>query len=196
MEFFRFINFIFVFQEINSFLIISMIINKVDNCIRKIELEDGTNLFEKNTRGCAVSENYLYNEPLIDPIPYEIGQKIKIVIGDSGESCFFKMDIFINNNSLKNDDIKFWDCDNCFNYGFNYSNKMLNCYPPFTRSTPNNYSIYFKINSLEDIDFNTSEYFYYLNNRNDIYISSPDFNNAINLIDLHSVLFFISGFIS
>ena len=97
------------------------------------------------------------------------------------------MDIFINNNSLKNDDIKFWDCDNCFNYGFNDSNKMLNCYPPFTRSTRYNYSFYFKINSLEDIDFNTSEYFYYLNNINDIYISSPDFNNAINLIDLYSL---------
>ena len=99
--YFKVIFFIFIFQKIKSFLIISMTEKYIDDCIRKIELEDGTSLFEKNTSRCAVSENYVYNEPLIDPIPYEIGQKIKIVIGDGGGKCGFLMDVFVNNNAIK-----------------------------------------------------------------------------------------------
>jgi len=181
--------FIFIFQRIYSFFIISMIVKRVDDCIRRIELDDGTNLYKRNNITCDyLSGNNLdYNIPIFEPIPYEIGQKIKIVIGDRSGICYLKMDIYINDNLLKSDDIKFWDCDKCINYGFNYSNNMLNCYPPGAGMTPNNYSFYFKINSLEYLDFNASEYFYYLNNTNYFYISSSDFDNAINLIDLYSL---------
>ena len=81
MEFFRFINFIFVFQEINSFLIISMIVKKVDNCIRKIELEDGTNLYERTNITCEYFNGYNldYNIPIFEPIPYEILNRLELV---------------------------------------------------------------------------------------------------------------------
>ena len=156
--------FILFFQKIKPFLIISMTKKNIDDCIRKIELDDGTNLFEKNTSECAVSEKYVYNEPLIEQIPYELGQKIKIVIGDGNNAgiCGFLMDIYVNNNAIKNNDLKFWDCDNCINYYYNHTNNMINCYPPFTVKGPNNYSFYFSINSLKQLDFNTSEYLSYM----------------------------------
>jgi len=97
------------------------------------------------------------------------------------------MDILVNNNSLKNDNLKFWDCGNCYNYGFNYNDEMLYCHLNQGFQTETNFSFYFNISSLEQLDFNTSEYHYYFNNTNYIYISSLDFNNAINLIDLHSI---------
>ena len=76
----NFIYFIYIFHRINSFLIISMKVIKVDDCIKKIELDDGTILFEKNKDvECWVSRDGTgYNSPIFDPIPYEIGQKIKI----------------------------------------------------------------------------------------------------------------------
>ena len=185
--YFNFVLFIFIFQTINSFLIISIIVKTVDDCIRKIELDDGTNLYERDNITCRYygGNNLDYNIPIFDPIPYEIGQKIKIVIGDIGTNCFFKLDIFVNIENKINDDIKFWHCDNCNNYGFNYSNHMLNCYPPGTGISKNNYSFDFNIKSLEQLDFNASEYFYYFNSTYNIYISSINFNNEINLIDFY-----------
>ena len=180
---------IFVFQRTNSFLTISMIVKKVDDCIRKIELEDGTNLYERNNTICDYlnGNNLDYNIPIFDPIPYEIGQKIKIVIGDLMGDCLLEIDIFINNNTLKNNDKNFWDCNNCLNNAFTYENNIINCNPHNTDHGDSNFSFYFHINSLEQLDFKPSEYLYYLNNKNYFYISSPDFNKAINLIDLYSV---------
>ena len=186
--YFNVILFIFVFQEIISFLIISMEVKKVDNCIRKIELDDGTSLYVRYDTTCNYNSgnNLDYNIPIFEPLPYEIGHKIKIVIGDKGGGCFFKMDIFVNNETKIKDDIKFWDCDNCFNQSFNYDNRHLYCYPDDLIHSANDYNFYFNINSLEQLDFNISEYYYYLNNINNNYISSTNFNNAINLIDLFS----------
>ena len=190
MEFyFKAIFLIFIFQGVGSFLIMSVIVKKVDDCIREIELDDEIILYKRDDDiicECSHGNNLDYNIPIFEPIPYEIGQKIKIVIGDKGWTCGFRMEIFVNNNTFKNDDKKFWDCDNCNDFDFNYkNNKLLNCYFP-DEGEENNYSFYFNINSLEELDFDTSEYFYYFNNKNNIYISTPDFNNAINLIDLFS----------
>ena len=174
---------VFIFQRIYSFLIISMTIKKLDDCIRKIELDDGTVLFEKETSKCSVLEKYTYNEPIFGPIPYEIGENIKIIVGDATQGCGLRMEILVNNNKLADNNIKFWKCDNCNNFKYDGTYKWINCGP---NVDANNYSFYFNISSLEQLDFNTSEYFYYLNNTNNIYILSPDFNNAINLIDLYS----------
>ena len=194
MDFFLYlISFIFVFQRINSFLIVSMIVKKVDDCIKKIELDDGTNLYERDENSlCDYSNgnNLDYNIPIFEPIPYELGQKIKIVIGDKGRTtgnvCGFNMDVFVNNKTINNMSAIFWGCDNCIDFLNNYENNMLNCFPPQSISEANNYNFYFNLSSLDQLDFDTSEYFYYLKKENNIYISSSDFNNAINLIDLYS----------
>ena len=147
-----------------------MSIKNVDDCIRKIELDDGTNLFEKNNSKCSASEGYDYNSPFLEQIPYEIGQNIHIIVGDAGGTCGFRIDIKVNNNAIKNDDIKFWDCDNCLDYYYNNTNEMINCFPPQSHQESNNYNFYFNISSLDQFDFDTSEYLYYLNITNYIYI--------------------------
>ena len=84
---FNFFFFIFTFQKITSFLIISLNIIKADDCIRRIELEDGTILFRyDNDEVCDMEKKraHGYTEPSFDQIPYELGQKLKIVNGDLG----------------------------------------------------------------------------------------------------------------
>jgi len=50
-----FIFFAFVFQRITPFLILSMTVKIVDDCIRKIELDDGTSLYERHNITCSYS---------------------------------------------------------------------------------------------------------------------------------------------
>ena len=166
-----------------------MKVNKVDDCIRKIELDNEITLFERDNITCDYFQgnNLDYNIPIFPPIPYEIGQKIKIIIGDIGGDCFFDMDIFINNKTIKNDKIKLWSCGDCENNILNNENNMLNCYESGKNDEkPKNFSFYFQINSLKQLGFSTSEYFYVLNNTNYFFISPVDFNNTVNLIDLSS----------
>ena len=179
--------FLFSFQRIYSFLIISMEVKKVDDCIRKIELDDETKLYERDNNNPCKCGNLNYNKPIFEPIPYEIGQKIKIVIGDNGGWCFFKIDISVNNDTIEANDMKFWDCENCLNFGFNYEEKYLTCHSGIEVGILNNFSFYFKINSTQDLNIQTSKYLYYLNNTKYIFITPSDFNSKINILDLHSV---------
>ena len=195
MNSFNFFFLIFPFQRINSFLIISMIVKKVDDCIRKIDLDEKINLYVRNNITCNHfrGENLDYNKPIFAPIPYELGQKIRIEVGDNGINnmngdCYFDMDIFINNRTLNNNNKELWECNDCNNYHyFDNSNQALNCYQFGNNfEGQKNYSFYFQLNSLKQLDIPISEYFYFLNNTNYFFISPNDFNNTINLIDLYS----------
>jgi hypothetical protein len=148
-----------VFQRINPFLTLSMVVKHVDDCIKKIELDDDTNLYTRDNITCSYADgfNLDYDIPIFPPIPYELGQKIKILIGDKGQNCSLKMEIKVNDNIIKDNDIQFWTCENCNNFGFNYDNNMLNCYPPGTNDIQNDYNFFFEISSLAQLDFNTSE---------------------------------------
>ena len=66
MNSFNFILLILAFQRINSFLIISMIVKKVDDCIRKIDLDEKINLYVRNNITCDHfrGENLDYNKPI------------------------------------------------------------------------------------------------------------------------------------
>ena len=185
---YRFIFLIFMLQRINPFLIISMKVNQVDGCIRKIEIDNETTLYERDNITCYYFQgnNLDYNIPIFPPIPYEIGQKIKILIGDIAGNCFFDMDIIINNKTIKNDNIELWSCGDCENNNLNIENNILKCYESGKNVEPKNFSFYFQINSLKQLGFPTSEYFYVLNNTNYFFISPDDFNNTVNLIDLSS----------
>ena len=82
-----------------------MIVKIVDDCIRKIDFDEKINLYVKNNSICNRDENFEYNEPIFAPIPYELGQKIRIEVGDNGTIgrpgfCYFDMDIFVNNRLI------------------------------------------------------------------------------------------------
>ena len=81
-SYFIFTFFIFISQRINPFVIISFKINKIDDCIRKIELVDNAILYEKTSEYCHTDGIDTYYDIPLPEIPYELGQKIKIVIGE------------------------------------------------------------------------------------------------------------------
>ena len=183
--YFNFMLLLLNLPRINSFLLISMEVIYVDDCIRQILLEDGTILYNRGSAECLLG-NYNYNRPIFNQIPYDFDEKIKIVIGDIGGVCGLNMKVYVNNNNIiKTSDSQFWSCDNCASK-FNNGNSVFYCYPAKSRKYNSNYNYNFKINSLSQLSFQAYEYFYFLNNANHIYISSPNLNNAINLIDLHS----------
>ena len=180
--------FIFIIQRMNSFLIISLKINIIDDCIRKIELVDNAILYERDRDDCPYEASHThYDIPEI--IPYEIGQKIKIVIRDNGAFkgiCGINVDIIINNNTIKNDNLEFWSCDNCNNSNFMIDDNILSCFSGLNYYGIKDYNFYFQINSLHQLDFQIIDYFYILNNANYFFISTNDFTSSINFFDLYS----------
>ena len=115
----------------NLFLIISMEIIEVDDCIGKIYLEDNTILYERNYQFCD-GPQIEYPNPIVDKIPYDIGQKIFIDLVDLGTLCRLKIKVYVNNIAINNDDSIFWNCINCYgdNGGYLYDsqNFVLSCY--------------------------------------------------------------------
>ena len=163
--YFLFTFFIFIFQRINPFLIISFKINEIDDCIRKIELVDNAILYEKTSDDCHTDGSDTYYDILLPEIPYELGQKIKIVIGDDGHIsgiCGLNVDIIINNNTIKNDILEFWSCDNCNDSSFNVEKNMLSCFSGRNYYGKKNYSFYFQINSLHQLLFLFLEKYFHL----------------------------------
>ena len=68
-SYFIFTFFIFIFQRINPFLIISFKINKIDDCIRKIELVDNAILYEKTSEYCHTDGIDTYYDIPLPEIP-------------------------------------------------------------------------------------------------------------------------------
>ena len=179
----------------NLFLIISMEIIEVDDCIGKIYLEDNTILYERNYPFCD-GPQIEYPNPIVDKIPYDIGQKIFIDLVDLGTLCRLKIKVYVNNIAINNDDSIFWNCINCYgdNGGYLYDsqNFVLSCYDNAkdyhaVNGTKYNFIFYFKINFLSQLGFDISEYTYYLTKDNYFYISSLDLNEDIELIDFYLI---------
>ena len=149
---------ILILPRINTFLLISMEVTYVDDCIRQILLEDGTILYNRGNDECLCA-NFNYNSPLFNQIPYDLEQKIKIIIGDIGGKCGLNMNVYVNNNNIiKTSDSQFWSCDNCASK-FNNGNSVFYCYPAKSRKYGSNYNYNFKINSLSQLSFQAYEFF-------------------------------------
>ena len=188
---FNFLFLFFVLKTINPFLIIKMILLKVDDFIKKVELENGITLYENNRIGCYEHNDELYNKPLFEPMPYEIGQRIKFVIFDvsspSHAYCGFNVTIYINDKKLNNN-AEFWSCENCDdNEIFNNGIYLLHCYPDRKEKTnEKDFTFYFQIKSLQQLNLQFTEYHYVLNKQNYFFISPNNFNAPIDLIGLYS----------
>ena len=74
-----FITIFFIFQKTKSFLIISMSLLYIDDCIEKIYFEDGTILYKRSSGSCDF-DHFRYNNPIVSSIPYDIGQIIYVEI--------------------------------------------------------------------------------------------------------------------
>ena len=188
---FNFLFLFFVLKTINPFLIIKMILLKVDDCIQKVELENGITLYQNNRIECYKYNDELYNKPLFEPIPYEIGQRIKFVIFDGSSPshayCGFNVTIYINDKELNNK-AEFWSCENCDdNEIFNNGIYLLHCYPDRKEnSNEKDFTFYFQIKSLQQLNLQFTEYHYALNKQNYFFISPNNFNAQIDLIGLYS----------
>ena len=193
-----FFPFFFCIQATNSFLIISMSLVEVDDCIMKIYLEDNTILYNKDSMADCFIDTEIYKDPLFTPIPYDIRQKIYIEVGDVGGACGVKIIVHVNNNDIINEDKKFWYCDNCegddnvHNYIYNEQNRF-DCYQGGNEKYDTKegkfwiFKFYFQIKSISELGFSVSEYSYYLTKQNYFNLSPSNINEKINLINLHSI---------
>ena len=177
--------FLLFINKIYSFLILSLKVKEVDDCLKSINL-DNRIIYRGNDNKCALNENI---EERI--IPYEIGQEIKFIIHDIGGDCFLGVDVKVNDQYdqyISSYESNFWNCPRCENgmiYKSTDNNKML-CYRDFHSfgsSDIKNFEFYFKIDSIFDLDFTTYEYFYYLSKDNYFFYSPENLDGKINLIE-------------
>ena len=186
---------LFLLKKINSFFIISMEVIDVDDCIKSIKLESNTILYNRIREDCRYSEDAdNKNEYYFEQIPYEIGQKLNIEIYDIGGQCFLSAYVKINNHIIYTNELNFWKCENCEGVKQLTDGKMILCHAKGAHEVNANrfliYHFYFQLDSFLKLGLlmqDISEYLYYLNDANYFFISPSNFNEAIDLIDLHSM---------
>ena len=165
----------------------------VDDCIKSIKLEDNTFLYYRTRTDCEYDENNdNINEYHFDRIPYEIGQKLNIEVLDVGGSCFLDASVKINDYIIYTNNKNLWKCVECeVNSLYPDTGTRFSCYP-HSRTVDYSHLVtfhyYFQLNSISDLSNiqDISEYYYYLNENNYIFIHSSNLNEKIDLIDLHS----------
>ena len=176
---FCFIFLIINFTKIKAFLIISMEIIRVDDCVSKINLEDKA-IFENNN--CDIKHYEKFE------ISYEIGQKINIEVYDIGCGwCYLDAKINVYNiNSITAYQREFWYCENCENDIFDEENQKLSCYKNFKsqQNDKKHYNFYFKISRFSQLGLDMPGYYYYLTDKIYFFITSSILSRKIDLIDL------------
>ena len=194
---FCFIFLLFLFKKINAFFIISMEILNVDDCIKRIKLEDNTILYYRTRQDCYFNINAdNKNEYYFEQIPYELGQKLNIEVYDVGGECFLSANVKVNQFNIYTNEKNFWKCQNCIENSLNQvarSKKFL-CYPSLSKPVDKSrffiFNFYFQLESILLLGLNMkdiSEYYYYLNDTNYFFISPFMLNEKIDLIDLYSI---------
>ena len=191
MKYCYLIFFFIIIQKTRTFLIVSMSISYVDDCLKKILLNNNTILYYKSDDICG-SEFQSYDNPLFEPIPYEIGEIINVYIEDVGCYCGLQITTNVNDNQISTDNGNFWACSNCERHNGNYiyDNEIFKCYIDDSHDVDETkrdiYEFYFQIRSISDLGTGISEYSYYLESQNDFYIRPTNLNEKINLINLYS----------
>ena len=138
-----------------------------------------------------------YPSPLLDKIIYEFGEIIYLKIHDNYGlgSSFIKIDVYINEYIINCSHKKFWQCLDCKgnnnnDYIYNEDKQYFDFYKPKTVEPALNYTLSFKINSPNELDFegnNVSSDFYILNPYNEaINISFYDIDNEIELVNFNN----------
>ena len=155
----------------------------IDDCIEKIYIDENIQLYLKPDNICHTNHKN-FPEPILNQIPYDIGQKIYVIVGDIGGDCKMKLNIQVNNKNIA-DNRKFWHCIDCNGNISGEEANVLRCFNVHRDYEYKNYTFYFQINSIDELDFGISEYSYYLTKQNYFYISPLDLNGTIDLINLN-----------
>ena len=80
-----------------------MILVSVDDCITKIYYENNTNIYEnKNSETKCDSNVHIEDNPLVDYLPYSLGQKINVELKDFVGNCGMSMTVYLNEYIIKN----------------------------------------------------------------------------------------------
>ena len=180
---FYFIFLIIFLSKINAFLIISLDILNVDDCVTSIYKDNDPIFINQN---CKLNDNY--KNYFHKVISYDIGQSITIEVFDQGGGhCNLQAEIKVYNYmEITINEKEFWSCSDCQTENiFDEDYPNLLCYRSSDRSNENKlYHFNFKIDTFKQIDLDMPEYYYYLNEKNYYFIYSPNLYGKINLIDL------------
>ena len=148
----------FFILKVNSNLYLTMEIVSVDDCVTKIYFENNTKIYEnKEYNTICDSGNSIKDNPVVENLPYEIGQKIFVEVKDNVAGCGLSITLYLNEYRIKTESKKFWTCINCEgngnnNYVYNNDLQRLDCINYFRHEYYAKYFIYyFQINSLTEI---------------------------------------------
>ena len=111
--------YIFLIEKIYSILYLSIDVNKVDDCVSKIYLNENPNIeyfkFEKSS--CSYNNFKIYpnrGKPIVANIVYTLGKTINIEIYNIIDKCWIDITIKINEYIIKSSsNNKFLKCSNC-----------------------------------------------------------------------------------
>ena len=120
--------FILIFYQIYSFLIVSMNVKSVDDCIKSINL-DNKNIYMRNNNNCDCRDESKNEDIEERIIPYEIGQTINFIIYDIGGDCHLGVEVKVNDRDISTYERRnFWNCIGC-NNGIDIKNlRKMKCF--------------------------------------------------------------------
>ena len=187
------INFL-LFTHIQSFFYLSMYIKEVDDCLNKIEVDNEIPFNGISECPMEMNKYPKGGNPIIENIIYELGKTIIIQIFNFGPPCYINMEVRINEYNIKiSNNTKFWnsndykyfsDDDNKYYFNNAWNINSLNftldnisdlknesrvevneTFYAFISQMNFNYSIHYKNDECELINFNSSDKFYIKGNK-------------------------------
>ena len=155
-------------------IILSLIVSKVyltmnliivDDCILKVYKKNET-IFkfpvEISKTTCNPEATEYYSMPLINKANYDFGEVINFNISDNWRgNGFLKIDVIINEYTIRNKHQKFWKCIDCIsedkNYIYNKDYERFDFYPGISENYGLYYNFLFQINSSNDLNYDGNE---------------------------------------
>ena len=172
-----------LFTQMQSFLYLSIYIYEIDDCINKIFSKEENEIYFENdiNINCKYEDLTYYpndGNPIIKNIIYILGKTIIIQIYNKSKmisKCYINMKVKINEYfiGLSNNN-NIWNCNECeYNINLDKISDLKNeesvevdkTFYAFTSQMNFNYSIDYKNDELELINFNISNNFYIKSNK-------------------------------
>ena len=190
----------------NPNLYLTFEVVEADDCISKVHFfGNNSNLYYKDISDPDNNCNHdkqINDKLIVKSVPYEVGQKIVVVLhdrgGGNGNKAALSITVYLNEYIIKSESRKFW-MHNGFSgyYALSNERKIRDYFEIYlninTINPPKDFNFIFHINSLFDL-FNSfkehktgiDRYTYYLSNQNYFFNHIKSLEETINLIYLNS----------